>query len=101
MTDTRISLDTTVVASDKQVAADLESEVVILSLAEGEYFGLNAIAAKIWAAIQSPASVANVRDRLLREYPDAEPDQCAEDTIELLEEMLQASIIEIVADQGA
>jgi hypothetical protein len=100
MTDTRISLDTTVVASDKQVAADLEDEVVILSLAEGEYFGLNAVAAKIWAAIQSPSSVAEVRDHLLREYPDAEPEQCTEDTMELLEEMLQASIIEIVAEAG-
>jgi hypothetical protein len=97
MTDTEISLDTIVVASKNQVAADLNDEVVILSLSEGQYYGLNAVGAKIWAAIQSPTPVAEVLDQLLRDYPDVESERCTRETLALLEQMLQASIIEIVA----
>jgi hypothetical protein len=90
------SLGMVVTASREQVAADLAEEVVILNLRSGEYFGLNTVGAKIWSFVQEPSSIASVRDRLLAEYPDVDPDICTSDVFDLLQQLVEAELIDIV-----
>lgn len=85
------------VVSNEQVAADLAEEVVILSLKSGEYFGLNPVGAVIWSLIQKPTELEAVRDQLLREYPDVDPDRCTREMLALLDQMYKAELIEIVS----
>jgi hypothetical protein len=92
------SLGTVVTASKEQVAADLAEEVVILNLKSGEYYGLNTVGAKIWSLVQEPTSVASVRDRLLGEFPDVDPDRCTNDMLELLGQLVEAELIDIVSE---
>ena len=40
-----LSLETTVVASPQQVSCDVANEAVLLSMRDGEYYGLNEVAA--------------------------------------------------------
>jgi hypothetical protein len=96
-----MTLERTVVACKDQVSADLSDEVVILSLRNGEYFGLNSVGAEIWALIQQPMSVDDVRDHLLRAYPDVEPERCTREVVALIDQMIEAGLVEAVASQGS
>jgi hypothetical protein len=87
---------TTVVAGKEQVSAELDGEVVMLSLRNGEYFGLNGVGARIWSMIRQPCTVGDLCDLLLKEYTDVELDRCEREVVALLEEMAGAGLIEIV-----
>ena len=93
----RIAMSSEVVATTEQVSAELKDEVVILSLQSGEYYGLDPIAADIWALIQQPRTVAHVRDALLARYDGVTPAECERQTLALLEELAQLELIRVVA----
>ncbi|MGH7444248.1 MAG: PqqD family peptide modification chaperone [Longimicrobiales bacterium] len=89
-----IALEDVVVAAQGQVAADVGGEVVILNLERGEYFGLNAVGSRIWELIREPRAVLEVRDQLLLEYVDVDSERCTADLLAVLNEMLEASLVE-------
>lgn len=94
---TSISLHSIVTVTKEQVSCDLSGETVVLNLANGQYFGLNAVAARIWEMLQEECSVRDVRDRLLTTYPDAEPERCTSDLLNVLAELAEADLIRIAA----
>ncbi|MBX9928021.1 MAG: PqqD family protein, partial [Gemmatimonadaceae bacterium] len=64
--------------SDDQVSADLSGEVVILGMREGAYFGVDAVAARIWQLLQTPTALRTVRDVIVAEY-EVDADTAARD----------------------
>ena len=93
-TPRRITESDTVVAAKGQVAADVGGEVVILSLASGEYFSLNEVGSRIWELIAQPRRVADVRDQLLEEYSEVDRERCTADLLAVLSEMHGAALVE-------
>ena len=89
-----ISLNSTVVAVQDQVSADLGGEVAILQLGSGVYYGLDEVGARIWSLIQEPRRVSQVRDILLAEY-EVEGDRCQRDVLVLFENLLAHELIQI------
>jgi hypothetical protein len=89
-----ISSSSVIVVAQDQVACELAGEAVILNLRNGIYFGLDPVGARIWELIQTPLSVAEIRDALLAEY-EVEATRCEQDLIALLEDMVQHDLIEI------
>ncbi len=65
---------------------ELDGEAVLLDLATGRYFGLNATGVRIWALLGEGAEVAAIRDRLAAEYALA-PEVIAADLLELCAEL--------------
>lgn len=90
-----LGLESVLVASRRQVACELGDEVVILSLRTGEYYGLNAVAARIWSLVQQPRSVTELRDVLLGEYSEVSPEQCAREVLEVVTQMLEQQLVEV------
>lgn len=88
-----IAMDSVVTATPEQVSCGLESEVVVLSLESGEYFGLNPVAASVWNHVQEPRTVAELRDALLDEYDGVTPEECARGVLALLREMAELRLI--------
>jgi hypothetical protein len=89
-----ISGVSTVVAARNLASRDLDGERVILQLDGGRYFGLNAVAARVWSEIQEPRTVNAIRDMLVQEY-DVAPAQCEKDLQALLKDLTQKGLIEI------
>ncbi len=89
-----LSKDSMVVVAKDQVAAELEGEAVILSLASSSYYGLNSVGARVWKLISEPRQVGEIRDTLCREY-EVEPDRCERDLFDLLGKMAEQKLIEI------
>ena len=84
----------TVVVTKQQVSSDLGGEAAILNLQAGVYYGLDTVAARIWALIQQPKTVNEIRDALLNEY-DVGPDRCERDLLALLQELVSEGLVEI------
>ncbi len=86
-----------VAASPDHVACDLDAETVILSLKNGEYFGLNEVAAAVWKRIQTPMRVVAVRDQLLEEFNGVTVEQCETEMLALLNQMKELGLVEVKA----
>ena len=63
-----ITPDTVVVAARDQVSAELEGEAVILNLADGVYYGLDGVGARVWELLSTPRPAAEIRDAVATEF---------------------------------
>jgi hypothetical protein len=90
-----LTMETRIAASREHVAAQLPDELVILSVKNEQYFGLNAVGAAIWSLIQEPRTIGAVCEGVRREYPDVEAERCAADAIRLIEELIDAGLVEL------
>ena len=88
-----LPMSTTVVASDQQISCDVADEVVLLSVDNGQYYGLNVVGASIWRLIQQPRTLDEVRAALLREYDDVSDDTCTSEVVDFVTNMLALGLI--------
>lgn len=92
-----IRMDSIIVASTDQVSGELqEGDLAILNLKDGVYYGLNSVGSRIWALLQSPITVMEIRDALLAEY-DVDVDDCTRELIALLNDLSNKELIEVNA----
>ena len=80
------------------VFRDLEGEAVILDLASGRYFGLNAVGTRIWTLLDAGMPLERIVDTLAGEY-DADARQIARDVTTLIDELSSRGLI--VASESA
>ena len=93
----KLSKNSIIAAAKEQVSCDLAGEAAILDLKSGQYYGLNAIGARIWSLIQEPHSISEVLRTLLEEY-DVDAAQCEEDVLALVQKMAASGLIEVQGD---
>ncbi|HEY2378005.1 MAG TPA: PqqD family protein [Gemmatimonadaceae bacterium] len=91
-----LGLETVVRASPQQVFCNVADEAVLLSMRDGEYYGLNEVAANIWRTIQAPCTVLEVRDALLAEYCDIHEPECESAVLAFLGEMISLKLVDLV-----
>jgi hypothetical protein len=78
---------------DEQVHCALEGSVVVMTLADGKYFELNPIAARIWDELAEPIAISELIDRLLRDY-DVDADTCQREVNAWLGEMRTLGLLD-------
>jgi hypothetical protein len=83
-----------VVATKEQISSELGGEVVVLNLKTGVYHGLDAIGARIWSLLEEPKAIPSILEILLSEY-DVEADRCQCDLLKLLQDLVNADLIEV------
>jgi hypothetical protein len=88
-----LPMSTTVVASEQQISCDVADEVVLLSVENGQYYGLNAVGASIWRLIQAPRTLDQIRDKLLDEYEDVSEETCTAEVIAFVTSMLALDLV--------
>ena len=94
MFDAPISLASSARISDDAIFRALGDEAVILNLASGTYFGLNAVALRIWQLIDQFGLLQAVRDAVVTEF-DVDPDTAARDLVNLIEQLSARGLVEI------
>ena len=92
---TTISENTVISVAQEQIAGDLlDGEVVILNMKDDVYYGLDQVGGRIWSLIQEPITFGEIIQILLEEF-DVEYQQCTEDVLALLEDMLSKRLIKV------
>ena len=88
-------MSSTVVAAPEHLSARLGAESVVLGVSKGVYYGLDHVAARIWELLQSPITLMDVRDAIVREF-DVDADTCERDLLEFADELRANEMIEVV-----
>ena len=72
----------------------LGDECVMLDMASGYYFGLDAVGARIWQLLSETSSLAGIVERLAREY-DVTPEQAESDLVRFVEELKANGLLSV------
>ena len=89
-----ISLTTMVSRNEAIVFTEIDDIIVMMDVDEGRYYELDQTGARIWAAIESGASVASVCDALQAEY-EVTAEVCHRDVLSFLAEAHRCGVIRI------
>jgi hypothetical protein len=84
----------TVVHSEGVLVAEIENEIVALSIEKGTCYGLNPVGSRIWKFLEDPIRIDDVCAKLLAEY-NVEPAVCERQVLDLLEELRAEGLISI------
>lgn len=85
---------TTVVRSEEPVDAEVDGAVVMMSLEQGKYYGLDAVGSRIWQLVGAPIEIGELCRRLLAEF-DVDAERCERDVIEFLEGLEREGLVEV------
>lgn len=88
-----------VAAAADQVSCDIGSQMAILSLKNGIYYGLDAVGCRVWELVQTPRCFGDLEATLLAEY-DVEPERLSRDLRRLCTTLAGAGLIEIRDEKG-
>lgn len=89
-----------IIAARAQVSCDLDGEAAVLNLASGIYYGLDKVGATIWQHIQTPATVAALRQVIMAHY-EVDAGTAQSDLISFLDEMMQEGLAELLPDEAS
>ena len=78
--------------SDGFIDAEIDQEVVALSIEHGRCYGLNRVGSRVWNLIANPVRVSDLCAILVSEYT-VDPDVCERQTLDLLEELRAEGLI--------
>lgn len=70
----------------------VDGEVVILSVENGEYYGMDKIAGTIWQLLSVPLSFRNLLEKLLEKY-EVSAEKCSTDTLLFLDKLIDRGLI--------
>lgn len=80
------------VLPDGVVVQEIQGESVLLQLASGHYYSLDAVGTRMLQALLAAPSLADACDRLLGEY-DAEPERLRRDLEGLADQLLEQGLL--------
>jgi hypothetical protein len=83
-----------VARNEEPIAVEVDRSVVMMSLDQGMYFGLEGTGPRIWALLERPRTVQQLCDELMAAF-EVDPDVCFREVCAFLEEMRRAQLVRI------
>ena len=83
----KLSNQTILQRNPEIISSKIDDEIVMMSIEEGKYFGLDPIGSIIWDLLEKPRSLEEIIP-LLQEKFDVSDDQCQEDCSTFILEMI-------------
>lgn len=90
--DSPLGPDTLISRNDEPVAVEVDRSVVMMSIDQGMYFGLEGTGPRIWALLEQPRSVRQLCEALMGEFA-VEPEVCRREVCTFLEELRRAQLV--------
>ena len=94
-----VDLNSRVARSEEVLATEVDGEVVMMSIEQGNYSGLDGIGSEIWQLIERPLRVSEICQKMMERY-DVDRDVCEKDVLVFLNDLASDDTIQIVADAG-
>lgn len=74
------------------VTSNIDGEIVMMSVDNGEYYGLDEIGTRIWDLLENPLLVNELVEKLTEEFEVGKED-CTRDTLEFLNDLLSRNLL--------
>ncbi|MBP7336178.1 PqqD family peptide modification chaperone [Niveispirillum sp.] len=91
-----LTVNSVVRRCDAPLSTEVDGETMLMSIDNGQYYGLDEIGSEIWRRLASPVGV-DVICRGLGEIYDGDPAQIEQDVLALLTRLREERLIEIAA----
>ena len=78
--------------SEEVLHSKVDDEIVLMSMANDAYIGLDPIASRIWELLETPKDLNELCDLLMEEY-EVDRKTCVRETLAFLEEMKSKGLI--------
>jgi hypothetical protein len=92
-----IDMDSRIVRSSDIVFNEMDGETIMMSIENGEYYGINSIGSRIWKLLETPKAASEICDALLPDF-DVTREQCAKDVLLFLNRMAEKGVVKIVTE---
>lgn len=79
------------------VAADMDGELVMMSIENGEYYGVGGAGPRVWELLASPLTVGQITAAIVEEF-EVEPDLCRADMLRFVGQLLKMGLLMQVTD---
>jgi coenzyme PQQ synthesis protein D (PqqD) len=76
------------------LATTFDNEVVLLNLADGVYYGLTDVGARVWHLVGRTATLESICQTIALEY-DVEASRCAKDVHALVRDLLRHRLVDV------
>jgi len=83
-----------VARNEEPIAVEVDRSVVMMSLDQGMYFGLEGTGPRIWALLEQPKTVQQLCDDLMLTF-DVDRETCLREVCAFLEEMRRARLVRL------
>ena len=93
----KVTLQSIISRNPEIIHSVMDDEVVMMSVDQGLYFGIDAIGTHIWTLLETPVKVEYLIEKLTAHY-NVEQAVCENDTMLFLNDMLLKKVILI--DEG-
>ena len=90
--ENKVTLQTVISRNPEIIHSAMDDEVVMMSVDQGLFFGIDAIGTHIWSLLETPLKVENLIEKLVTHY-DVEQELCKNDTLLFLNDMLLKKVI--------
>ncbi len=84
----------TVVRASELISGTLDERAVLLSIENGEYYQMNRMATRVWAAVEQPCRVSDLVTRLQSEF-EVDPAVCEREVLAFLSQLHQDKLLQI------
>jgi hypothetical protein len=99
-TSTLISLDTVVTQVASLMSNKIDDEIVMMSVENDMYYGMDIVGSRVWELLAHPQSVANVCEALMAEF-DVDQETCHREVLAFVEKLYEYQVIQIVPSAAA
>ena len=83
-----LNLDDQIVRNPDMLATDMDGEIVMLSIEQGEYFGIGGVGTLVWELLDEPVSIGALCDVICSKF-DVDEARCQADMLSFVNEMVQ------------
>ena len=73
---------------------EVDGELVALNIASGTCYGFNSTATRVWAMLEEPKRVADIRDALVSEF-EVDASTCQQQLVALLQELQKDGLVAV------
>lgn len=73
-------------------SADIDGEIAMMNIEKGRYYGFNDVGSRIWELINTPVTIKQVTDILLKEY-DVDVKECEKSVLEFINRLYNEELI--------
>jgi hypothetical protein len=87
-----LNKDTFVQRNPKLLSNQMDGEIVMMSIDNGEYYGLDEIGSRIWELMEKPVSLHSLAEQLMAEF-DVDYEDCLRDTKEFLTDLFDKDLV--------
>ncbi len=93
---TNLTLNTCLTRDPDLVCAEMDGDLVMMSIENGEYYGIGGVGTRIWELLDQPTTIQQLVETIKTEF-DIEEDRCRDDVLSFSEKLFELGLIKPTA----